>query len=680
MWPRVFGDVRDKNMQNNDEQNIDGNGPGGVNFSFNEDGELEPEPNEDDIKKLLDLAKSGKFESGIYNYCDRWCEKCPDTARCFLCAEERINKKKIAAYKGDEHDIWADVEYSFKTTGKIIDYISKQEDFQEKMAEVADDLSDDDKDEDEIERKFSDIECLQLAKEYMKKADEFIKKYEQSREQYKNELNLKVPDEDIKDDIDIMVWYHTFLPTKVWRCLYEREDVKRKQDDELREMVKEGYNKFIALVGKCLDKSKTALGNLILKREVWAEELAELVNHLNLLELSFKKEHGLPYEKNLIIDRVNDEQEKALAAMEADNENALSIALNYLARNPHDKLASSMVADAFVHCGRFKKALPFLKLSAAVNSGDPHTLLIYGVMLAKTGRFNKGLAYVQKAAELQPQDNEILRNVGWITAMLGRFKDDREKVEEGREILKQVAAAEPDNTAAMVDLAQSYLMERDFASSLKWITKAKKADSDDELVDMIYNDVAEGRKMYEENGEFKKFVDKEKFIKAYSGPPVKNDDEMDDNIARQFEFEELIGQLNGGGLNPKEMERVFRKLEKTGMVGQITAIKSPDSPDAQVATEYIQYHQKIENVEKKIGSDETEKCITTLSEAADVDEQKRLILILAHQGTEEALAGLEKAAAGSEGEMAVWYKMAINECRAFLEVGEEKTGIFFNEI
>jgi hypothetical protein len=29
---------------------------------------------------LLSLAESGKYIPGIYNYCDRWCERCTMTA------------------------------------------------------------------------------------------------------------------------------------------------------------------------------------------------------------------------------------------------------------------------------------------------------------------------------------------------------------------------------------------------------------------------------------------------------------------------------------------------------------------------------------------------------------------------------------------------------------------------
>jgi len=36
----------------------------------------------DHLKKL---AKDSKYIPGIYNYCDRWCERCPFTSRCLNC-------------------------------------------------------------------------------------------------------------------------------------------------------------------------------------------------------------------------------------------------------------------------------------------------------------------------------------------------------------------------------------------------------------------------------------------------------------------------------------------------------------------------------------------------------------------------------------------------------------------
>jgi len=41
-----------------------------------------------DIDKL---AGNPDFISGIYNYCDRWCERCVMTARCVVFAMEQAD-------------------------------------------------------------------------------------------------------------------------------------------------------------------------------------------------------------------------------------------------------------------------------------------------------------------------------------------------------------------------------------------------------------------------------------------------------------------------------------------------------------------------------------------------------------------------------------------------------------
>lgn len=40
-------------------------------------------------KSLATLAQNPDFISGIYNYCDRWCERCPLTSRCLVYATEQ---------------------------------------------------------------------------------------------------------------------------------------------------------------------------------------------------------------------------------------------------------------------------------------------------------------------------------------------------------------------------------------------------------------------------------------------------------------------------------------------------------------------------------------------------------------------------------------------------------------
>src|SRR5260370_32340413 len=75
-----------------------------------------------DRSELLDLAGNPDFISGIYNYCDRWCERCPFTSRCFLYATERADPDLDDP---EAHDInnakfWSKLESIFKQTHEMI--------------------------------------------------------------------------------------------------------------------------------------------------------------------------------------------------------------------------------------------------------------------------------------------------------------------------------------------------------------------------------------------------------------------------------------------------------------------------------------------------------------------------------------------------------------------------------
>jgi hypothetical protein len=63
---------------------------------FADGGKAEGEPEPD-----LD-----QFISGIYNYCDRWCERCSMTARCYVFWQEKRAEARHRAAGRDPHD-WA---------------------------------------------------------------------------------------------------------------------------------------------------------------------------------------------------------------------------------------------------------------------------------------------------------------------------------------------------------------------------------------------------------------------------------------------------------------------------------------------------------------------------------------------------------------------------------------------
>src|ERR1041384_2018056 len=73
-------------------------------------------------EELFTLVKNPDFISGIYNYCDRWCERGPLTARCLLYATEEADRDLSDP---EVHDInnekfWKKLRSIFESTAEML--------------------------------------------------------------------------------------------------------------------------------------------------------------------------------------------------------------------------------------------------------------------------------------------------------------------------------------------------------------------------------------------------------------------------------------------------------------------------------------------------------------------------------------------------------------------------------
>ena len=80
-----------------------------------------------DKDKLKELAEDERFISGIYNYCDRWCERCPQTSRClnYAMGEEEFTDPDTR----DIHDeaFWNKLSETFKATIDLVKEMAASE-------------------------------------------------------------------------------------------------------------------------------------------------------------------------------------------------------------------------------------------------------------------------------------------------------------------------------------------------------------------------------------------------------------------------------------------------------------------------------------------------------------------------------------------------------------------------
>ena len=71
-------------------------------------------------RTLTDLANNPDLISGIYNYCDRWCERCPLTSRCLVYATEQEDNELFENHDLRNEAFWQKLEVVFQETRELI--------------------------------------------------------------------------------------------------------------------------------------------------------------------------------------------------------------------------------------------------------------------------------------------------------------------------------------------------------------------------------------------------------------------------------------------------------------------------------------------------------------------------------------------------------------------------------
>ncbi len=178
----------------------------------------------EDIKKL---AKNKDFISGIYNYCDRWCERCAFTLRCMNFAMTREYADDPETSDITNEKFWQSLSEIFKTTREMLE---------ESAAEMGIDLDAIDFEEASREEGIKDKvvknhECCRTAKKYGEMVTEFFEsEYNPSlqvvgKEETKNAAELQKIDRPdgpatLDEMTEIIYWYQHFIYIKLMRSVH----------------------------------------------------------------------------------------------------------------------------------------------------------------------------------------------------------------------------------------------------------------------------------------------------------------------------------------------------------------------------------------------------------------------------------------------------------------------------
>jgi hypothetical protein len=242
-------------------------------------------------------AQRHRFISGIYNYCDYWCERCAFTQRCrnFVSGREMEIETRGGNPVEDTTNaaFWNGLAEKLRETTVFGS--------PDQWATDTDDDFDDGPDPEWETRESARGEAVRkhvlsrLAEEYMKQADAWLKSADADLKAHAQSLLVAAgspfAQEDIEEEarqigemIEVIAWYHTFIPPKISRAIHgllERDESEGPMADVLRESRMEDANGSAKVSLVAIERSIAAWLHL---RNVLPAHESAILNMLALLD------------------------------------------------------------------------------------------------------------------------------------------------------------------------------------------------------------------------------------------------------------------------------------------------------------------------------------------------------------------------------------------------------------
>jgi len=247
--------------------------------------------NKEELKKL---AGNPKYISGIYNYCDRWCERCLFTARCLNYAMDEQDMDKPQNYDLNSDAFWKKIHRSFQLAMELLQEMAEKEGIDLDEVEADDFIME------EEERQHDEAKQHLLSRsafKYTKIVDHWFKENRPLFEQREKEMNIELElgldivnlDNEatvITDALDVIGWYQHQIYVKIMRAL--------QQDDSNKFAEEHGFPKDsdgsakVTLIG--IDRSIGAWCRLREHFPEKADEILDILVYLERLRKSTEKE------------------------------------------------------------------------------------------------------------------------------------------------------------------------------------------------------------------------------------------------------------------------------------------------------------------------------------------------------------------------------------------------------
>lgn len=219
-----------------------------------------------DKEELKKLADDPNNIPGIYNYCDRWCERCPFTSRC-------LNFKMSEQKFGDQENLdvnntafWEKLAETLHETLDLLKEMAEEQGIDLNSIEV--------EDTEQYRRELEDNNVvhviLHLSKSYISMVDEWFENDIYTVDEDTDESDLDHFSDSIdtlsendtvtmKDSVEVIRWYQHQIYVKLRRALKSAQ--MEKTEDWYDDQKDSDGSAKVALIG--IDRSISAWGKIL---------------------------------------------------------------------------------------------------------------------------------------------------------------------------------------------------------------------------------------------------------------------------------------------------------------------------------------------------------------------------------------------------------------------------------
>jgi hypothetical protein len=184
-------------------------------------------------KDLIDLADNPEFISGIYNYCDRWCERCPFTSRCLVYAMENEETDDPAGSDIRNAEFWQKLGSIFQQAREMISAWAEENGVDLSAASLEPEIQ-------EHHRKLrgaEDHELCVAAKDYAASVNEWfaeeILEVQGADDRVAADADESENDEMVNDATEVIRWYQYQIAAKTMLAMMSRGDEEEEQAEGL---------------------------------------------------------------------------------------------------------------------------------------------------------------------------------------------------------------------------------------------------------------------------------------------------------------------------------------------------------------------------------------------------------------------------------------------------------------